>query len=120
MNIYTAQYRYSGADRLDITVKGSVYPGNVLAPTWQMVQAIKAGKMTEWDYSVKYFANIVNRMYQPGRAGELDRSAIDNIANRQQTTLVCFCPSGQFCHRILAARMLEGMGFGKYIGERQI
>jgi len=46
---------------------------------------------------------------------------LDMIGNRgKQITLVCFCPSGQFCHRILAAHMLENMGYGKYIGEWQI
>jgi hypothetical protein len=37
-----------------------------------------------------------------------------------QITLVCFCRSFTFCHRVLAARMLEEMGYGKYLGERII
>jgi hypothetical protein len=118
MDIYTAHYRYSGADRLDITVKGGTPPGSVLAPTWDMVKEYKAGTMDQWDYTIKYFSLIVQRMHT-GK-DEL-RYLLDNIVtNHQQLTLVCFCPKGQFCHRILAARMLENMGYGRYIGEWQI
>jgi len=116
--IYTAHYRYSGDDRLDITVKGNTPPGSVLAPTWEMVKGLQAGKITQWDYTVKYFSLIINRLMV---VGEERRLALDMIGNRgKQITLVCFCPSGQFCHRILAAHMLENMGYGKYIGEWQI
>ena len=35
--VYTAQYRYSGLHRLDITVKGKDQVGRVFAPSWDMV-----------------------------------------------------------------------------------
>jgi len=118
MNIYTAQYRYGGEDRLDITVKGNTPPGNVLAPDWAMVKGLQAGTMTQWDYTIAYYSKLVLRMY---RAGDAEQKALDEIlTDRQQLTLVCFCPAGQFCHRVLAARMLEEMGYGKYLGERLI
>ena len=116
MNIYTAHYRYSGDDRLDITVKGKIPPGNVLAPTWDMVKGYKDGTIDQWDYAVKYFALLLQR----AMAGALDPALGEIFAQRKQLTLVCFCPVGEFCHRILAARMLENMGYGKYIGERQL
>ena len=118
MNIYTAHYRYAGADRIDITVKGSVKPGEVLAPTWDMVKAHKAGTLSDWDYTMKYFGLLMERTNQisPAWRNELD----EIITNRSQIILGCFCPTGVFCHRILAARMIENMGYGKYIGELQL
>ena len=113
MNIYTAQYRYSGTDRLDITVKGNTYPGSFLAPTWEIVQGIKNGKITQWDYTIKYFAVILDRVAKGGGL------ALKEIAeNKEEITLVCFCPPNTFCHRVLAARLLEELGLGKYLGER--
>ena len=118
MNIYTAHYRYGGDDRMDITVKGNQYPGNILAPTWEMVRGLQSQKLTQWDYTLQYFSLLMSRAWQ---ADATFRSSIrDLTTHREEITLVCFCPSGEFCHRILAARMLENMGFGKYIGERII
>jgi hypothetical protein len=118
MNIYTAHFRYSGDDRMDITVKSSTPPGNVLAPTWDMVNGYRTGKISQWDYALQYFSLLMVRM---STIGDSWRASFDDIVlDRPQITLVCFCPAGQFCHRILAARMLENMGHGKYIGEWQL
>jgi hypothetical protein len=117
MDIYTAQYKYAGADRMDITAKGNFLPGVVLAPTWEMVRGFKDGTLSQWDYTSKYFSLLLERsLFKDGKF----ESYLNEIVNHKQTTLVCFCPSGAFCHRILAARMLEDMGYGKYIGEWQI
>ena len=118
MDIYTAQYKYSGDDRVDITVKGDQYPGNILAPTWEMVRGLQKQKLTQWDYTTQYFSLLIHRSWV---MSAMFQSAMRDLTTpREQMTLVCFCPSGEFCHRILAARMLENMGVGKYIGERQI
>jgi len=118
MDIYTAHYRYSGTDRLDITVKSATPPGSVLAPTWEMVKRYKDGTLDQWQYTIKYFAKLVDRMY---RAGDREQKMLDAIlTDRKSLTLVCFCPVGEFCHRILAARMLEDIGYGRYVGERQL
>ena len=37
MNLYTAQMRYSGKDRLDITVKSATGEARLVAPTWGMI-----------------------------------------------------------------------------------
>jgi hypothetical protein len=120
MDIYTAQYKYAGDDRMDITVKTATSPGIVLAPTWNMVMSHKDQKLSDWDYTVKYFSLLVGRMNAPEMNGRVNRSAFNNLTENKQITLVCFCPSGVFCHRVLAARMLESMGYGKYIGEWQL
>lgn len=118
MDIYTAQYRYAGIDRMNITVKSSVHPGNVFAPTWDMVKEYKDKTLTPWDYAVKYFSLLMNRAVHTD--GTFRSALRDITTHHNQITLVCFCPAGEFCHRILAARLLENMGYGKYIGERQI
>ena len=118
MDIYTAQYRYSGKDRLDITVKANSYPGSVLAPTWDMVRGLQAGTINQWDYTIKYYSLIAHRFYT---AEATTRHAFNAfLTNYDPLTLVCFCKIGDFCHRVLAARMLQEMGFGQYVGERQI
>ena len=100
---------------MDITVKSATPPGSVLAPTWDIVKAYKAGKLTQWQYAGKYYATIMNRLMQ---IGDEWRLALDTIGqDYKQITLVCFCPAGQFCHRILAARLLEDMSYGTYKGE---
>jgi len=115
MDIYTAQYKYSGPDRIDITIKGAVKPGEVLAPTWDMVKRYKAGTLGDWDYTMEYFGLVMGRIFNlsPTWRNELD----EIISNRSQITLVCFCPASTFCHRVLAAQMIQNMGYGKYIGE---
>jgi len=120
MDIYTAQYKYAGDDRLDITIKGNQYPGNILAPTWNMVMRHKDQKLSDWDYATQYFSLLVGRMNAPEMEGRTNRIAMNRITEFKQLTLVCFCPPFEFCHRVLAARMLENMGYGKYFGERLI
>ena len=122
MDIYTAQYKYSGYDRIDITVKGNTPPGSVLAPTWGMVKGIQSGMMPEWDYTIKYFSLLMSRMTSlSGDLAHGERVMFDDIVtDRSQITLVCFCPASTFCHRVLAAQMIQNMGYGKYIGELKL
>lgn len=117
MDIFTAQYRYNGNDRLDISVKGNTYPGNVFAPTWEMVKAFQAQKIDAWEYTQQYMGLMAERWYHtPDATNWAIQAMMAN--NRESLTLVCFCPPQTFCHRILAARILEGIGYGKYLGER--
>jgi len=118
MNIYTAHYKYNGPDRIDITVKSAKFPDDILAPTWNMVKEYKAGTLSQWDYTVKYFSLIISRFYTQSSTSVSSLTAILN--NHPQITLVCFCSTGEFCHRILAARMIENMGYGNYIGELKL
>ena len=87
MDIYTAHYRYSGDDRLDITVKSSIYPGNVLAPTWEMVKGFKSHKITEWDYATQYFGHIINRVSNLSPEARIMRAALNNITERKQVVI---------------------------------
>jgi hypothetical protein len=86
----------------------------VLAPTWDMVNEYKKTK-DAWTYTMKYYATIIKRIYSEPN---MNKSAFDSIViGKDKIMLVCFCPAGEFCHRILAARLLENMGYGTYVGE---
>jgi len=113
MDIYTAQYRYSGPDRLDITVKGVDPVGKTFAPTWDMVMRIKKNEIDEAHYEREY-RSLMNERYR------LDSTAFTSLASGEGTkTMVCFCPPGTFCHRIILVEGLEKLG-ATYKGERNI
>jgi uncharacterized protein YeaO (DUF488 family) len=106
LTVYTAQYRYSGNNRLDITVKGQDPIGKHFAPTWDMVMGYKNGSVSKKEYIVQYL-NILKKV---------DKSIWENILNRDEVVLVCFCSSKDFCHRKVLAKVLERKG-AIYTGE---
>jgi len=90
--LYTAHYRYSGADRLDITVKGQHPFGKILAPRWEMVTAVhNNGKLAHGYYMTEYW-KIIN---------SVPMSVWNSILAEKQITFVCFCGKDDFCHRNL-------------------
>ena len=106
LKIYTSQYRYSGENRLDITVKS----GNKLfAPTWDIVGKVKKGLMTEEEYTKEYY-KLMRNSYKN------NRSKWDELLNQNEVVLVCFCRKGSFCHRYILADMLVKLG-AEYKGE---
>ena len=115
--IYTAQYRYSGPDRLDITVKGQDPMGKVLAPTWEMVRGYK-GNPSKFRsiYIGMYRAMLDSRAVMP----DTQRLLFGILARavKEDVTFVCFCRSGAFCHRVLAAGWIEANYNIEYKGER--
>lgn len=113
MDIYTAHYAYKGPDRMDITVKGDDPIGKMFAPTWDMVTGLKSGEFDEAGYEWRFSA-LMNERYGSQGAYML------NFAKAKGTkTLVCFCPPGAFCHRVIVAEGLERLG-AVYKGERNI
>jgi len=99
--LYTAHYRYSGPDRVDITVKGQDPKWREFAPTWDMVMGYKNKTMSETEYINRYTAI-------------LDRVSIatwDAILQMEEVTFVCFCNKDWFCHRnILVHYMVSSLG----------
>ncbi len=61
-DIWTAQYRYNGPDRLDITVKGNHPVGSVFAPTWSMVRKLTNGQEAQQTYINDYRTLIKERL----------------------------------------------------------
>ena len=112
LKVYTAQYRYSGKDRLDITASGKTAFGRFFMPGWSLVKGLKNGTITEAEYEREYHAAMINSWHQ-------NKYVWDKILELEQVTLVCFCPPGAFCHRILLAGYLEKLG-AEYMGERDL
>ncbi len=112
MKLYTAQYRYSGADRLDITVKGKDLIGKVFAPTWKMVMGSKEGKIS-WDEYKDMYKDLMRQSYRE------HRDAWDEVLSREEVTFVCFCKADNPCHRYLLAEYFSVLG-ADYRGERHL
>lgn len=106
MKVYTAQFGYRGEDRLDITVK---LGEKAFAPSWDMVLEYKKGALSEAQYEELYLERM-RRSYVANRA------AWDNVLKMERVVLVCFCRAGDFCHRVLLAKIFEKLG-AKYGGE---
>lgn len=108
LKFWTAQYRYPGPYRLDITVKGNDPFGRLFAPTWDMVKTYKNNPnkaLAEQIYTRAYHQLILNNF-----------SHLDKLTRYQEIVLVCFCPSEDFCHRHLLAHYLIHLG-AQYMGE---
>lgn len=110
MELYTSQYQYSGSDRFDITVKGKDPIGKFFAPTWKMVMGSKEGNIS-WDEYKSMYRELMQKSYRE------NRNIWDEILNRDEVTLVCFCESRTDCHRYLLAGFMEKLG-AEYMGER--
>lgn len=112
VSIYTAQYRYSGKDRMDVTVKSASGPGLMFAPIWPLVMGFKNGTIDSKTYERVYYNLLSGRASDPAF-----KDAVQKVLAMDSVTFVCFCPPGAFCHRVLLAKYLETLG-AKYMGER--
>lgn len=97
--LYTAQYRYAGLDRTDITVKGHDAYGKYFAPSWSMVFGVKNGTMSEEQY-VQAYIKILEAV---------PVHVIDWFLSRPTRTLVCFCAADAFCHRNILVNYFIGI-----------
>jgi len=109
MKCWTAQYRYPGPNRLDISVKGNDPLGKYFAPTWEMLMEYKKGlglvspEILEKTYTDKYFQLLTKRMQE-------NFTPFAELLAREYVVFVCFCAAGEFCHRILLAYFLQQLG----------
>lgn len=106
LKVFTSQIRYSGPDRLDITIKSGEL---TFAPTWDMVMGYKSGKLTEEAYTKAYYS-MMRASYRANRA------RWDELLSQPRVVLVCYCKAGAFCHRTLLANILVKLG-ASYGGE---
>jgi len=112
--IYTAQYKYAGEDRIDVTVKSSQPPWRYFAPSWDMVRNYKNGNYNEEAYTSRYM-NILK--YNMEKRADLIIALAEQLAGRT-VTFVCFCRPGAFCHRVLLAEWFQREFGVPYMGER--
>jgi hypothetical protein len=108
-NVYTGHYRYSGPDRVDITVKGQDKLWKLFAPNWSMVMDFKNGLLSEDEYTKKYLIILDG----------IPVSIWTELFKMETATLVCFCPKGAFCHRnILMNYICQSVAGVEYMGWR--
>ena len=111
LKIYTAQYRYNGPDRVDITYKTEDPFGDIFKPTANLVFAYKENRINEQIYSEHYRQLMLRSYYD-------NQHRWDSMLMRRSVTFVCYCPAGEFCHRLLLANFFVKLG-GQYIRERK-
>lgn len=112
LKVYTAQYRYSGKDRLDITVAGKHAFGMFFAPSWRIVNGLKNNTITEYEYERDYRNMMLDKFHN-------HKHVWDKLLAMDEVTLVCFCRPGEFCHRLLLVKYLEHLG-AVHMGERDL
>lgn len=101
VTVYTSRVGSHDFDALDITIKSaSTLEGKVLAPTWAMVMAHKAGAVNDEQYTEDYYTLMRHRWQ--GQSFRFLR-----VLNRERIVLCCYCGKGKFCHRYLAVDILE-------------
>jgi len=66
--------------------------------------------MSQSVYAVAYI-NMLNKSYI------FNKVEWDKLLSMDQVTLVCYCPSNTFCHRILLAKYLVDKFGADYVGE---
>jgi uncharacterized protein YeaO (DUF488 family) len=114
LTILTAQMAVSDPDAVDITAgSGLGGPGECLAPLKEMVYGHKAGNgderfqgyppLSDDEYTARYLALLRERYSR-------DSSTFRNLLERERLVLKCYCAEGQFCHRLLAAEVLQKIG----------
>jgi uncharacterized protein YeaO (DUF488 family) len=110
MKFWTAQYRYSGDDRIDITAKSEDKIGKLFAPTIQLVFNYKDGYITQDEY-IEQYMDLLTKSFKNHKL--IWEKFLDmNIT----VVFVCYCKADTFCHRLLLAKVLDNMG-ATYLGE---
>jgi uncharacterized protein YeaO (DUF488 family) len=64
------------------------------APTWDIVMGHKNGKITDEEYTKKYY-ELMKISWKNNKDKWLE------ILHRDEVVLGCYCKSGNFCHRYL-------------------
>lgn len=104
MNITTSNYRtrgqYSNSYAISIRppewYSGKIFP--LLTPTWDMVMGVRDGKITEHQYTERYFEHLLK-----------NKVTVDRVLNNlpKNACLLCYEPGFMFCHRRLVAMWIE-------------
>jgi hypothetical protein len=108
LQIYTAQYRYSGEDRLDITTRSSTA---IFAPTNRMLYDHKYKGLPNEKYTDLYY-KLMRLSYVN------HREEWEEVLEKERVTFVCFCSFTKeqilnepcFCHRFLLKDMFIRLG----------
>jgi hypothetical protein len=103
MIVYTGQmakwrsYMAAGLPLIDTTVKTGE---SIFAPTWEIVQGVKSGRISEAEYTEAYVTLMHQRMRQYPHQWHTAVLASEGV-------ICCFCTAFKFCHRYLLIDILE-------------
>lgn len=103
MELYTLQNaRYRKAEGvnavfIDTTVKSGK---GAFAPTWDMVLGYKNGTISEEEYT-RMYKDRMRSSYYSNNEEWLSLLKSDRIA------IGCYCPAGNFCHRLILKDILD-------------
>lgn len=114
MKLYTSRITNNDPAALNITIKSaSSAIGRYLAPTKSMVYGYKAGQgdarfiryspLSDAEYTKRYY-ELLRPRYK--NSPEL----FHELLRRDKVILCCYCATGSFCHRHLAADILCSIG----------
>lgn len=122
--LYTTRVQYGalierehGLPVLDVTVKGVDFwiahhaelarrweqwrlLGAAFAPTWEMVNGYKGGKLSEESYRQQYLAMMRQTYQQQWWAWEW-------VLLQPRVALACYCHQEDFCHRFVLVELLQ-------------
>lgn len=87
---------------IDITIKSSKPPWNTFAPSWEMVDAHKSGRIDKEAFTAQYL-ELMRTRYR--RDKKIFQQLIQ-MALGEPVALACYCPPGVFCHRLLLKDIL--------------
>jgi hypothetical protein len=105
--IYTGQiakrhdYAKAGLIFIDTTVKSGI---KAFAPTWDIVMDVKAGKITELEYT-KAYRQLMGLSYKHNQ-----NDWIELLSSEAPVVICCYCPEGKFCHRHVLLGYLVAAG----------
>lgn len=103
LKVYTSRIGYRGDDALDVTVKSATGHGRAFRPTWEIVMAHKAGRISDEEYTERYLA-MLRHSYRTQQASWRWLLAQESV------TLLCYCRPGKFCHRHILKDVLVKLG----------
>ncbi len=106
LKVSTAQFKYNGFDRLDITFKTG---DPTFAPTKQIVYGYKYHGLSDEEYTRRY-------IHQMEISYNNNRYRWEQLLSQDNVVLVCYCQAHEFCHRIILAKLLVQLG-AEYCGE---
>ena len=113
MTVWTAQYRFDGPGRLDVTRQGRDPLGVQLAPSLDLLvpykRALRARGFSRVRWAA-YVAAYTAEMRASYRAHDGWRALLERAAGG--VVLVCFCPVVDRCHRGVAANLLAAASRG--------
>lgn len=102
--IFTSNYARHGQDPNAVAISAitpSWYTGKVyspLAPSWEIIKAIKSGKITNDEYTILYLKLLKERQLTAEKVlNDLGENAI----------LLCYESPGTFCHRRIVANWIQ-------------